>query len=99
MILIRVSIGGPAGGYSPFPPAGSEDQMIYPVSIFNHDGKLQRLVLPKDLSVHYWSQFGVCEKSRKSFVMGSATTKINRQIRKFKAAEQLCDQFIFDFGV
>jgi len=72
--------------------------MIYSVSIFNSDGKLKRLVSPKALSVHHWKQFGMYEKSQKNFLLGSATTKINRQMRKFKASEQLCDQFFNDFG-
>jgi len=96
---MRVSIGGPAGGYPPFPPAGSEDQMIYPVSIFNSQGKLKQQILGKALLAHHWKHFGVVERGRVgSFLIGKASTKINRQVRKFKAAEQLCDQFIYDFG-
>jgi len=80
-------------------PSGLRDYMIYSVSIFNSDGMLKRLVLPKAVAGHHWDQFELSEKSRgKSFLVGGAATKINQQIRKFRAAEQLCDQFIFDFG-
>jgi len=65
---------------------------MYPVSIYNKDGKLKKRISAKTLHKRHWEEFDKYEKSPKKFVLERIRADQQELLRKYQRINNISDE-------
>jgi len=65
---------------------------MYPVSVYNKDGKLKKSISTKTLHKRHWEEFDKRERSPKKFVLERIKADQQELLRKYQRINNISDE-------